>query len=398
MAKRTWIGGDTTAAQVETFDVTAYDATDTYTLNVIDEGGTTETTITAVAAGSDVLTASTLSTNWNASVHPLCTAVTATVSTTTLTLTANVPGVPFYVTGDVAGGGETGEFNGSATTHAGTIATASRGPNDWNDPFNWKEGEIPVTGDADSVVITGGVSILYGLDQSGIAIADFTAAPGSSNEIGSEAFWLQIDPNSFQWWGKGISYVDSGTANLSTPHIIWDTAEAGRPGLAGLYLKHVNTSQDITIYKGDIGMGLTGGDAVTFNEIIIRGERVNLTVGEGCTVQTGVLQWNGTSLFRSTPKAITLHGGHMTTEGVGYTVTTCTIEGGTYIANHTDTLSSISLNGGTLDISGMAATTTIGTTVFNVQPGATFIVDPSVVSWANKISPAVKMRMTFSDA
>ena len=391
MAKRTWIGGDTTVAQVETFQVTAADAASTYRLKVTDEGGTEELIVTGAGDAAVNTCASNLSTAWNDSIHPLASSITASVSTDTVTLTADTVGIPFYVTADVSGG--------TGTIGSGTISTASRGPNDYNDPFNWKEGEIPAAGPpGDDVVITGSVSILYGLDQSGVAIDGFTVVGGSSVEIGNESFPLQIDPDSFTWSGKGISYIDTGTADF-TEHNIWDTAEPGGPEQSGLYLKHVQTAQDLNIWKGNVGIALSAGDVSTFDNIWIRGSNVTLTVGDSVTINTAVDQVGGTSIFRSNPKAITLHGGTMLTSGVTYTVNSCVIGGGIYFMNHGATCNNITVNeGGTFDSSSNPHAITLGGTAFSVKPGGTVIVDPTNTTFTNLPTPSEKSRILFTNA
>ena len=399
MAKRTWIGGDTIrAAQVETFTVTAGHAGDVYEFRVKNEGGVEEIG-TGVITGAGNSTTSIVATNmanaWNASTHPLAMVVTASSDSNVVSLTADTPGVPFYVTAAVTGG-NSGRID-AGTTAAGTITTANRGPHDYGNPHNWKEGEIPVDGSpGDDVVITGNVPILYGLDQSAIGIDGITAVAGSSVRIGDEAFSLRVAPVSFTWSGKGIAYIDTGTSDF-TEHDVWDTADVGTPGQAGLYLKHIHTGQDLNIYKGNVGIALPAGDVATFDNIFIRGSDVTLTVGDAVTINTAVHQFGGHSEFRSNPKAITLHGGTMTTTGVGYTVASCTIEGGTYFMKHSTVCNSITVNdGGVFDCSANPYSITLGGTKFSVKPGATVLTDPTGVTFTNLPTPAEKCKISFT--
>lgn len=244
MATRTGIFNDNTkTAKVVTIQVTAYDAATTYTINVQDESGTSETSVSTSGGGTVNAVASQLRDAWAASTHPLCTVVTASVSTDTVTLTAKTAGVPFYVSSAVAGG--------TGTIGAATTATANRGPNDWNDPYNWLEGEAPVA--TDDVFIVSGADIQYGLNQSGVALGDFSVESSATGKIGRRGFFLRIDPNYFSFAGSGEAWIDTGTTT-DIRHDILRTGPSPGPGQYALNLKHVDTlnASDLYFLSGSI--------------------------------------------------------------------------------------------------------------------------------------------------
>lgn len=170
VANAYWLGSATAVAQVTTIQVTAYAVGTTYKIIV---GGVV---ISAIAAGSVNATALALATAWNASTHPYCAAVTAAaVATDTVTLTADIAGVPFVVTSAVSG--STGTIGSSSTT------TASAGPNHWDTPVNWSTGAVPVSAD-NAFVLNSAVPILWGLDQSAVALALLSIQQSFTGTIG----------------------------------------------------------------------------------------------------------------------------------------------------------------------------------------------------------------------
>jgi hypothetical protein len=98
MATKYWLGTATAVAQVDTVQITAYDVTTTYTLTVggvdVETLGVTDATGTATA----------LAAAWNTSTHAYFTGVTASSTTDTVTLTADVAGVEFTAASSVTGG------------------------------------------------------------------------------------------------------------------------------------------------------------------------------------------------------------------------------------------------------------------------------------------------------
>lgn len=177
MAKRYWIGGAYAIAQADTVQVTGYDASTTYKLTV------GSLVISVIGAGGANATATALAAAWNLSEHPYAAAITASANTDTVTLTADVAGVPFVVTSSVSGG--------SGTIGSVTSGTANAGPNDFGTAANWSGNTTPVNGD-DVELGNSAWPILWGLDQSAKTFATFVVDEGFADNL------VGLNPNVFQ--------------------------------------------------------------------------------------------------------------------------------------------------------------------------------------------------------
>ena len=162
-----WIGGAPARSQVTTFAVSYTSGVKTYTITC---GGVTICTVTGVT--DSATTAAAIVTAWNASTQPYAAQITASSNSGTLTLTGDVAGVPFDVSGSAAGAG-TGTL-GSATTASGSEAT---GPNSFNDVRNWQDmttGLCPMTvpgaSASDTITIDGGPNITWDNPVDGASI------------------------------------------------------------------------------------------------------------------------------------------------------------------------------------------------------------------------------------
>lgn len=169
MATLHWKGKAPATAQVVTATPGGTIGTATFTLTV---GGVS---VGYTAEGGDTAddVAEGLRAAWAASAHPYFAAVSAAADAGVLTLTAAVPGVPFIVTSAATG---------SATLTLATV-TAGAGANDWNTPANWSGGVVPDDGDV-VVIEHGDVPICWGLDQSGVALAELRVLQTYTGRIG----------------------------------------------------------------------------------------------------------------------------------------------------------------------------------------------------------------------
>ena len=396
MAKRTWIGGDSKQAQTESFEVTVGHASDTYDFLVTNESGTLVIDA-GVISGAGHATEATVATNmanaWNNSTHPLTLGITATTSDETVTLTSNADtvGIPFYVKAAVAGGNG-GTIDG-VTSSDGDITQANRGPHDWNDPNNWREGQVPVA--TVHVAITGSIPIQYGFDQSGVALGEFTTVPGSSVPIGNETHWLRIDPDAFYWHGTGTSYVDLGLTSITdtTPTVF---TTGGGPGVTsgGLYYKHSSTG-GLVVYGGNVKLAITGGDNMTLGELVVRGGYVQL--GSSAKVLT-LTQFGGEILSQSimadSPRDVFMYGGVCTLDlGGTETVASATIEGGTLIANNDGTITTLHAKGGRF--SNLDSHRELTVTTFNANASAALDLNMNLLTLTNGIALTGRSRVTL---
>ena len=192
---RRWNGGATAVAQVKTIRFTTSAASDVVTVTMTGEDGSTQAVTHTVADTNNNTTAAAVQAACNSSSHSLFQQVTFTVSTDTVTVTADLAGRPFYlaVTDD------------GSTAYTVADPTASAGPNDWNTAANWSGSAVPV--DEDLVNFTdGSFDVLYGLDQSAIELRQLTVASGYKGSIGTSSAPLKIDTDPGS--GSGAESLD----------------------------------------------------------------------------------------------------------------------------------------------------------------------------------------------
>lgn len=195
MAFRRWNGGATAVAQVKTIRFTTSAASDVVTITMTGEDGSTQAVTHTVADTNNNTTAAAVQAACSSSSHSLFQQVTFTVSTDTVTVTADLAGRPFTlaVTDD------------GSTAYTVADPTANAGPNDWNTAANWSGSAVPV--DEDLVNFTDGAfDVLYGLDQSAIQLRQMTVASGYRGNIGTNTAALRIDTDPGS--GSGAETLD----------------------------------------------------------------------------------------------------------------------------------------------------------------------------------------------
>jgi hypothetical protein len=177
MATRTWIGNAVATKDVWTITVAntwATGDTGTITINGKDLVVTIGTLVTTAQVATTLkeawesgtftdTTASKIPQGGGTSI-PEMAELTATVSGSTVIITADTAGVPHTISVSESTAG-TGTLSISHTTTA-------TGPNYWNNVDNWAEGSVPTTGD--DVVIDRPVSILYALDNNADTLTSLT--------------------------------------------------------------------------------------------------------------------------------------------------------------------------------------------------------------------------------
>ena len=180
-----WIGGATAVAQVQTIRFTTSEAGNTVTITLTAEDGSTQAVTHTVADTNNNTTASAVQSALASSSLSLFSRLTYTVSTDTVTITADLAGRPFKLA--VSDNGNT------AYTVATT--TANAGPNDFGTAANWSLGSVPV--DEAIVYFTEGSNdVLYGLiPDPTLQLDQFIVGPGYTGNIGTQTAPLKIDCN-----------------------------------------------------------------------------------------------------------------------------------------------------------------------------------------------------------
>lgn len=195
MAILRWEGGATAQAQVSTLTPGGtIEVGDVF--NVILEGEDDITQTEAVTATGTTVAqvCDDIVLQCNASTQSLFKRVTFSDQTSRVDVTANAPGVPFYLTETVVNT----DGDGNAPTFAAATTTANSGPNDYNTLNNWVESDgtapsaVPASND-EVFFSTGTHDVLYGLDQSGVNLKQFRVTSGYQGAIGQADIPLRVD-------------------------------------------------------------------------------------------------------------------------------------------------------------------------------------------------------------
>lgn len=363
MSFKIWIGGAAAVAQVDTFTPANVEIGDVFTLTATGEDGSTNAvSFTATAATVANVTAG-LVAAWNASTHPLATPVTAADATTAVTLTADVAGVPFYVASSATNGGAA---NTQTLTRAAT--TASQGPRDWNTVANWAGRVKPVS--TDDVVLDGrgAADVLYGLDQSAVALASLAIKDAFTYAVGQVGYPLKVGATSVvigEAGSDGTSQNGSPLVNLNlgtgaTSVTVKKTRASGLRGYAAVILAAVNAANKLTVEAGSVAVGTsTPGDASTFSEVTLTASTARVELGTNVTLTT-FAQVGGDAVTRSSLTTLNQDAGTIRTEGTA-AITTANVAG-TITANATGTIGTLKVKGaGLADFTRSTAARTVTT-------------------------------------
>lgn len=385
----TWLGRAKPRAQVQTVQVTAYHASTTYTLTI---NGKSVSTINNATVNA---TATALADAWNAATEAEFTAITASASTDTVTLTADTAGIPFVFTKSVSGG--TGTMAAIATTYTAT------GPNHASDVNNWSVGVLPV--DGDDVYIPGGTaSILYDLDAlAAIGPNSITvhARFGALGEViglpfrNPSGYTEYLTPRYLQWDGSTTCKVGTGNGRGSSQIFMdFGTGIVAFEGIQSqqspdgvipaVVIKTINAGSTVEISSGDYGIAFDSGDLSTITTV--RNSNGTLRIGPGVTLTT--LTTSGDTTAECATTTTTIKAGNCTLIGSG-AHTTITVLTGQLNYNSSGTVTTMNIGGGTsqarVDCSGDISTRTWTTT--NCGP-LSEIYDPAqTITYTNKPAP-----------
>ena len=152
MATYRWIGGAPAVAQQDTLTILTYHAATIYTIFI---GGVA--IATSQGAGTTGAVAIALQAAFEASTHPYAAGITALAVGSTVVLTGDVAGVPFYATESVAGG--------SGTASIATDVEPTSGYH-FNNHENWQDVDTGLAATAlptaaDSLIMQGGPNVVW---------------------------------------------------------------------------------------------------------------------------------------------------------------------------------------------------------------------------------------------
>ncbi len=392
-----WEGGAAAIAQVDTVQITGYDAGTTYTLTVGDK----EISVTGTTDADG--TAAALSAAWNLSTEPEVAEITATVATDTVTLTSDTPGVSHTVTSSVAGA--------AGTIGAVTSSTANSGPNDAAVATNWSTNIVPAI--TQHVVFENStVSCLYNI-AAAADIATFTSKSTFTGTIGlprnNPAGYVEYRPQYFhvgvkivtvdigQGSGNGSSRINVEVGDLDTANMAVNVSKAALPVVTGvpafLFKMATQTSGNdvdpFVVNRGTVGIGFYAGDtavvetlSVGFIESAISDSDVK--IGDTVTALTTVEQSGGSIESESTFATFNQIGGSCTLSEDAAIGTVANLNNGNLFHTSTGTIAEVHVNGGAvfdLRRDGRSRTVSLATIY---QGGA--IYDPNkTVTWSADI-------------
>lgn len=260
MANRIWRGDAPEVAQVTTGTPTAANST-AYTLTVNGKNITftsdSSATVAEITAG--------LVTAWNASVEPEFEEVTAADATTTFTLTADTPGKPFTVTSTGAG-----TISLAATTassgpnHWGLAAnwTGAAVPVAADDVII-EDSDVDILWDLDQNTVTL-TSLTIKANYTGkIGLPLFT----DTDYYEYREDYLKISAttvNIGEGIGEGSQRIKLHTGTNATTIHVHQMAAPVSPSLEALLLNGSHASNVLNAYQGTIGVAVLGGETANF--------------------------------------------------------------------------------------------------------------------------------------
>ena len=264
-----------------------------------------------------------------------------------------------------------------------TNTTAATGPNDFTNPQNWSTGTAPANSDT-LVFDNGNTSCKYNLGSSltGITVS---VESGYSGLIGLP-FINSDNPNtSYSEYRPTALTLAGGTAIVNAPQCsqcnlafgpntasvrVLATGQRANSATPVVLITGGNSSSELDIHKGDVGLACYQGQTATFPTIKTGYvsqplSDVALTIGLGATLTT-----------------VTKNGGNVTSR-VGAVTINQDVSGGTLTLTDSATVSTLNVFAGTVNLSTSGTVATI-----NLYGSATLNCDgdPRVKSVTNAIN------------
>lgn len=296
------------------------------------------------------------------------TGFTASGNSTTLTLTANTPGVPFIctLTPLEANGGsaDSQTIAGGSSATTGTATVTNAGPEVWGTAANWDTGTVPVAADTVIVERTEG-SILYDLSQAGATLislnipASFTGTLGlpKLNDTDGEypeyrTEYLTIDATTVrigQGEGDGSGRIKINAGTVQTAVWVYSTGTPIDADLPAFIWKGTHANNTMKVLGGSVGVAIFNGETATLTTLEVRDGEVRC--GSGCTLGT-VTVHGGDVTIASNVTNLYVYGGTVTTVGE-VSVSNLYLYSGTVRYNATGDISNAIIGqNGYLDLSG----------------------------------------------
>ncbi|MBN1435681.1 MAG: hypothetical protein JW936_01275 [Sedimentisphaerales bacterium] len=390
MADKRWIGGAADVAQVDHVTPANVYFDDSFEITLADDTGASDTisfTATAASVQNVVEGLAAAAAAAKAAGTAPWDAVTVTEDDTKVIITADTAGVPFYVTTSTTDGG--GTDNQTLTRSEGT---ANSGDNDYNTAANWSPAGVPEAAD-DVYFENDDTDILYGLDQSAVDLSSFNVAQSFTGTLGTTSAYLQIDADDVRIGyhngpgrpsGSSRIRLDLGSNECDT--VIENAGTASSTSDCAINLLANNSSSDVEIRKGKVGLGNLYGETATFGVVMIHytsNPRSDCEVYVGAGVTLTTIYTAGVTRIEGLVTTINAMYGTLTTEGAnGYTAVN--VYGAAANLNAAGTIATLKgYNGAVIDLTKSHIARTVTDT--KLEPGAKLITDESYVTHTNGI-------------
>ena len=355
MADVYWTGAAIAVAQVTTAQITGFDASTTYSLTV------NGVSVSAAGDTDASTTATNLAAAWEAATHPYFTPITATANSDTVTMTGPADGMPFTVSSSVSGG--------AGTIGATSTTTSATGPYHWSEGDNWSGGAAPSA--ADNVYITKpDAKVLWDLDQNSLAIgelhvrdsviiglrADQVATVGTAATTDSAAPEYRQSYLKLQWttchigeWTSPGTVRAPGRCKLHNAEIdastttVHNTASATTDtGFPAVRLLFDDADADLFVRYAPAGVGVAMDEPTetsTVGDVVVTDTTAGsqVSIGRGTTI-SNFTQDGGDNVLAAaaTVTSATVSGGKLRTLD-DFTITTMTVNDGTVTIGHKKT-------------------------------------------------------------
>lgn len=385
MATTRWRPAAKATAQVSTVQVSSYAVGTTYKLTVNGK------VLSVIAAGSANATATALAAAWNAATDGEFTAVTASASTDTVTLTADTSGVPFIATSSVSGS--------TGTIGSVTDSTAATGPYHWDNAANWSGGSVPTTGDTVYLDYAAG-DVRYGLAQTSVTLAALHILAAYTDRIGL----ADVNPAGYPEYRDRYLAIKATLLNVGagdgrgSPRIRLDlstaqstirvlcTGSGSESPLPALQIKGTHASNAAYVTKGEVGFAVLGGETATLATLEV-GYATSpssdslVRCGSGVTLTT-LQQTGGRVYLESGLTTVDKRGGYLEV-GEG-SVTTLNNYAGEVVFRSTGTITTLMMReGASIDFGRDTRTRTVTNATFR----SSFVNDPlGTVTWTNAVT------------
>lgn len=410
MATKRWVGNAIAVAQADLITIALTWATsDTCTVTI--NGKSLVLTVGASTAVGDVATGIKEMINGDAATTG-CTfsetgdnvaefqALTATVSTGVVTVTADTAGKPFTMT--ITGDGTAGD--GTAVRSASVACT---GPYHFDNANNWSGGVAPVGGDT-IVYDSGSIDCLYAL-ATGLEL-NVEVTMGFTGKIGLAE--VNVDNSSFPYSeylekylvltkdGGGTTVkIGDGDGNGSrriridmndmddATVTVYNSGTPESTSVPAVFIKGGGGST-LNLKKGNIGVAYYAGESADFDTVYVSyvssaTSDVTAYFGSGAALSDATyLQTGGTVEVNAsnTTGTVTLNAGVMTITGSGAQATIM-LNGGTMYYNSSGTITTLGVgDGGIVDFTRDNASKTVSNA--NMYKGSTLLDSNKVVTYS----------------